>query len=395
MRVRRVREVEIEEREREIAVIEKEGDRERADIRRFLAREQEERESGDRGCGEDAGARDGRVRTAAGDGGAAPRPVAGRLRAPRLGGRAAEGDRAHSGPRRAPSRARSVRGRRPGSPVCTCSPSRRPGGRRPRRRPRPPSRGRGRRARRSRIQAVGLEREAGGAGPGGDGDREPCGWSIPSGCSRRRRRAWSRRRVRSGSTTRRPPSSSWPRCTSRPSATCTSIRRGRWAGRSPRPRSGCTEVAPTAPWIDPRALHLGVSASGRSWEGVTQSMPEGLRERLARNGVRGLFGRPNEPLAFRRGVERLEALAAAALGDDRSLPLREALEKITAEAGDDAAARAAVGVLANLNQQGLLRRRPVRDGVVARAGHGPRHGRPVDSPADSVEESSGGGGRVR
>ena len=29
--------------------------------------------------------------------------------------------------------------------------------------------------------------------------------------------------------------------------------------------------------------------------------------------IRGLFGRPNEPLAFRQGVERLEALAAGVL----------------------------------------------------------------------------------
>ena len=103
-----------------------------------------------------------------------------------------------------------------------------------------------------------------------------------------------------------------------------------------------------------RGLFTSGFGLGEILEGVAQGMPEGLRDRLARNGVRGLFGRPNEPLAFRQGVERLEALAAAAIGDDRSLPLAEALEKLTAEAGDDAAARAAVGVLSSLNQQGYF-----------------------------------------
>ena len=101
-----------------------------------------------------------------------------------------------------------------------------------------------------------------------------------------------------------------------------------------------------------RGLFTSGFGLGEILEGVSQSMPEGLRDRLARNGIRGLFGRPNEPLAFRQGVERLEALAAAALGEDRSLPLKEALAKLAEEAGDDAAGRAAVGVLSNLNQQG-------------------------------------------
>ena len=103
-----------------------------------------------------------------------------------------------------------------------------------------------------------------------------------------------------------------------------------------------------------RGLFTSGFGLGEVLEGVAQGMPEGLRDRLARNGIRGLFGRPNEPLAFRQGVEKLEALANAALGEDRSLPLSEALEKLTAEAGDDAAARAAVGVLSNLNQQGYF-----------------------------------------
>ena len=67
-----------------------------------------------------------------------------------------------------------------------------------------------------------------------------------------------------------------------------------------------------------RGLFTSGFGLGEILEGVSQSMPEGLRDRLARNGIRGLFGRPNEPLAFRQGVERLEALAAAALGEDRS-----------------------------------------------------------------------------
>jgi hypothetical protein len=103
-----------------------------------------------------------------------------------------------------------------------------------------------------------------------------------------------------------------------------------------------------------RGLFTSGFGLGEILEGVAQGMPDGLRDRLARNGIRGLFGRPNEPLAFRQGVERLEALANAALGESRSLPLSEALEKLVEEAGDDAEARAAVGVLSSLNQQGYF-----------------------------------------
>ena len=103
-----------------------------------------------------------------------------------------------------------------------------------------------------------------------------------------------------------------------------------------------------------RGLFTSGFGLGEILEGVAQGMPDGLRDRLARNGIRGLFGRPNEPLAFRQGVERLEALADAALGEDRSLPLSEALEKLIEEAGEDAEARAAVGVISSLNQQGYF-----------------------------------------
>ena len=103
-----------------------------------------------------------------------------------------------------------------------------------------------------------------------------------------------------------------------------------------------------------RGLFTSGFGLGEILEGVSQSMPDGLRDRLAQNGIRGLFGRPNEPVAFRQGVERLEALVAAALGEDRSLPLKEALAKLAEEAGDDAAARSAVGVLSSLNQQGYF-----------------------------------------
>lgn len=106
-----------------------------------------------------------------------------------------------------------------------------------------------------------------------------------------------------------------------------------------------------------RGLFTSGFGLGEVLEGVSQSMPEGLRDRLARNGIRGLFGRPNEPLAFRRGVDRLEALVEAALGEgeeERSVPLKEALARLAEEAGDDPEARAAVGVLSNLNQQGYF-----------------------------------------
>ncbi len=351
-RVRRVREVEIEEREREIAVIEKEGDRERADIRRFLAREQEERD----------------------------REIAVAAKTRELEMAESERLQATAERRRAQSQADSVplvsvaerqkeieriqaeagaesreigegaKARIARMHMLTQSEARREAAAQEAE----ATLARARAASEAQqIQAVGLEREAGARGRAEMEieslrvvntermfEAEAKGLESKAGALRKYNEAATFLELaKMHIEAERDVHIDQARAMG-----------GALAQAQIRMYGGGADG--TMDTI--RGLFTSGFGLGEILEGVTQSMPEGLRERLARNGVRGLFGRPNEPLAFRRGVERLEALAAAALGDDRSLPLREALEKITAEAGDDAAARAAVGVLANLNQQGYF-----------------------------------------
>ena len=100
-----------------------------------------------------------------------------------------------------------------------------------------------------------------------------------------------------------------------------------------------------------RGLFTSGFGLGEALEGVAQSMPEGLRERFASNGIRGLFGRPNEPVAFRGAFERLSALVSDALGDASDITFAEALAKLTEQAGDNADSLAALRLLRHLESE--------------------------------------------
>ena len=92
---------------------------------------------------------------------------------------------------------------------------------------------------------------------------------------------------------------------------------------------------------------------GEVLEGVAQSLPEGLRERFAENGIRGIFGRPGGAGQFRAAVDALTQLV------DRSFENREARENTTFKDGlllleeqaQTDTARSAVGMLKSFNQQ--------------------------------------------
>ena len=93
---------------------------------------------------------------------------------------------------------------------------------------------------------------------------------------------------------------------------------------------------------------------GEVLEGLAQSMPEGLRRRFAANGVRGIFGRSDDDSgSIRRAHEQLAVLVSENLGtrESREVPLAEAVAILTGVAGEDEAMNQAVRLLRDLSER--------------------------------------------
>ena len=103
-----------------------------------------------------------------------------------------------------------------------------------------------------------------------------------------------------------------------------------------------------------RQLFTSGFGIGEALEGVAQSLPEGLRDRLARDGIRGIFRRPDDgPLGGH--VERITGLMEAAdLTGASDTPFAAALERLTAAAGGDEQATRALAVLGSVNEGGAF-----------------------------------------
>ena len=116
-----------------------------------------------------------------------------------------------------------------------------------------------------------------------------------------------------------------------------------------------------------RQLFTSGFGIGEALEGVAQSLPEGLRDRLARDGIRGIFRRPDDgPLSGHVG--HVADLVEAHLGDALDTPFAAALERLKeAAGGDEQATRAPRG--ARLGERGRdVRRRTLRHRVEPSAG---------------------------
>ena len=102
-----------------------------------------------------------------------------------------------------------------------------------------------------------------------------------------------------------------------------------------------------------RQLFTSGFGIGEALEGVAQSLPEGLRDRLARDGIRGIFRRPDDgPLSGHVG--HVQTLVDAHLGDALDTPFAAALERLREAAGGDEQASRAVEVLGSVNEGGAF-----------------------------------------
>lgn len=99
---------------------------------------------------------------------------------------------------------------------------------------------------------------------------------------------------------------------------------------------------------------------GEVLEGLAQSLPEGLRQRLSANGIQGLLGRPYNGGSLKQTYEHLNALVQEHLKTKkaREVPFPEAIAKLGEHAGENEDLRQAVKVLGEFNQEGALNNVP-------------------------------------
>ena len=102
-----------------------------------------------------------------------------------------------------------------------------------------------------------------------------------------------------------------------------------------------------------RQLFTSGFGIGEALEGVAQSLPEGLRDRLARDGIRGIFRRPDDgPLSGH--VEHIQTLVDAHLAGALDTPFAAALERLREAAGGDEQASRSLAVLGSVNESGAF-----------------------------------------
>ena len=95
---------------------------------------------------------------------------------------------------------------------------------------------------------------------------------------------------------------------------------------------------------------------GEVLEGLAQSLPEGLRQRLSANGIQGLLGRPYNGSSLKQTYEHLNALVQEHLRSKkaREVPFPEAISRLDEHAGENEDLRQAIKVLSEFNQEGAL-----------------------------------------
>jgi len=110
-----------------------------------------------------------------------------------------------------------------------------------------------------------------------------------------------------------------------------------------------------------RSLFTTGFGIGEALEGLAQSLPEGLRERFAQNGVRGLLGTPNGAGRFQEAVAAIGRLLKTTLKTKRereSTTFEEAIQTLQGAAGADTTLLEAVSTLSQFNQDGVFNEVP-------------------------------------
>jgi uncharacterized membrane protein YqiK len=106
-----------------------------------------------------------------------------------------------------------------------------------------------------------------------------------------------------------------------------------------------------------RGLFTSGFGVGEALEGLAQALPEGLRQRFAQNGIRGLLGTPNNAGKFQSAVEHIGELLKNVLKtkkDREATSFKDAIDQLQNAAGSDVTHAEAVSVLTEFNQEGVF-----------------------------------------
>ena len=111
------------------------------------------------------------------------------------------------------------------------------------------------------------------------------------------------------------------------------------------------EPAPCHEEGEPAWKRDGGKVSGEALEGVAQSLPKELQDRLPRDGIRSTFREPGDsPLSSH--VRHIQTLVDAHLADALDTPFASALERLHEALGGNEQASRSLAVLSSVNESG-------------------------------------------
>jgi len=105
-----------------------------------------------------------------------------------------------------------------------------------------------------------------------------------------------------------------------------------------------------------RGMFTSGFAMGEVLEGVAQSLPAGLKDRFAKNGIRGIFGRPYRSGEFKQMTDALAALVRKEMGSKkaREVPFSQAVALLEGAAKGNDSQESALGLLREANDGGVF-----------------------------------------
>lgn len=105
-----------------------------------------------------------------------------------------------------------------------------------------------------------------------------------------------------------------------------------------------------------RGMFTSGFALGEVLEGVAQSLPDGLRDRFTKNGIRGIFGRPYRSGEFKQMFDQLSDLVQKTLSgkEARKISFSDAMSKLDDAASGNESQQKAIALLRDANEAGVF-----------------------------------------
>lgn len=105
-----------------------------------------------------------------------------------------------------------------------------------------------------------------------------------------------------------------------------------------------------------RGMFTSGFALGEVLEGVAQSLPDGLKDRFTKNGIRGIFGRPYRSGEFKQMYDQLSDLVQKTMSgkEARQISFSDAMSKLDDAATGNESQQKAIALLRDANEAGVF-----------------------------------------